>query len=341
MPAWAAVLRARAIDPQSLDAALASAYYGYYARADYRGALASLEEADRLMPNSAEILSAQGLLLRRLGRWDEAVQLLRRAADLDRRNTVVLSQLAETYLLLRRWDDAEPVIDLALSINPASSTLILAKLQLLRNGRGDTAGIRSVVEGSRHVVSPASEGMTQSRLHMVTRDWPAARAAVLQWPVTAFTHVAGSQSLNLALIADAQGDRNARAAYIDSIIKQGNRELVNRRRRGPDDPFGTQAIVELTMAAAFAMAGDSARAVNMAETATRRFSPERDQIDAWEQRRWLAVVYMFAGRKGDAITTLKNMLAVPSTMTVNELRLNFVWDRLRNEPAFQQLVSGT
>jgi serine/threonine-protein kinase len=340
MPAWTAVLRARAIDPRSLDAALASAYYSYYARADYHGALTSLEEADRLMPNSAEILSIQGLLLRRLGRWDETVQVLRRAAELDRRNTGVLDNLAETYLFLRRWDDAEPVIDLALSITPSSANLIFARLQLLRNGRGDTAGVRSVVEGSRRLISPSAASITQAGLHLLAREWPAARAAVLQWPGAGYTAAIGSRSLNLALIADAMDDRIAKAAHIDTVILLGNRDLVVRRRRGPDDPFGTQAIVELHIATAYAMAGDSARAVSMAEAATRRFSPERDKVDPWEYQRWLATVYMFAGRRTDAVETLKSMLAVPSTMTVNDLRLNFVWDRLREEPAFQQLVAG-
>jgi TolB-like protein/tRNA A-37 threonylcarbamoyl transferase component Bud32 len=341
MPAWTAVLRARELDPASLDVALAAGYYSYYARADYPGALASLEEADRLMPNSVEILSVRSLLLRRLGRWDEAVQVLEKAARLDRRNSGVLANLGETYLFLRRWDDAERIIDQGLALTPSSANLILAKLQLLREGRGDTAGARVVVENSRALLSPGVASVAFGRLHMVRRDYPAAITTAGQWPADTYTGAGGSKYVMLALIANAQGDQPATRSSIDSAIKVGNLHLAIRRRRGPDDPFGGQAIVELNIATAYALAGDSSRAVMMAETAARRFSPERDRLEGTEHLRWLAVVYMLTNRKADAIATLKAMLAVPSTMTVNDLRLNFLWDPLRNEPAFQQLVPET
>jgi len=55
---------------------------------------------------------------------------------------------------------------------------------------------------------------------------------------------------------------------------------------------------------------------------------------------YLALTYMFAGRRAEAIETLQRLLAVPSAQTVQLLRLDPTYDSLRGEPAFQRLVAG-
>ena len=54
---------------------------------------------------------------------------------------------------------------------------------------------------------------------------------------------------------------------------------------------------------------------------------------------YLALTYMLAGRRADAIATLERLLAVPSAQTVSLLRLDPTYDSLRGEPAFQRLVA--
>ena len=114
--------------------------------------------------------------------------------------------------------------------------------------------------------------------------------------------------------------------------------LAVRRKRGPSDPFGAQSIVELQTAIAYALKGDTARAVAMAETAAARYTPEKDAVEGAQARRWLAVTYVLVGRSRDAITILRDMLQRPCRLGPGDLRFDPVWDPLRSDPAFQQLL---
>ena len=94
------------------------------------------------------------------------------------------------------------------------------------------------------------------------------------------------------------------------------------------------------MAVALAIRGERDRAVQLAERAAHEFSIERDAIDAVAQRPYLAMTYTFAGRRPDAIATLRGLLAVPSAVTPQLLRLAPTYRSLRGEPEFQQLVAN-
>ena len=139
LPAWIAVKRTQELAPESLEATLATAYYRYWARRDYTGALAGLVAADRLLPNSAELLATIGNLQRRLGRWDEAVTVLHRAVQVDPRSTRSLLQLAWTYFYLRRGEDAEHVLDRVLLLDPQRAEALMLKVDVLMYTFGDTA----------------------------------------------------------------------------------------------------------------------------------------------------------------------------------------------------------
>jgi hypothetical protein len=52
------------------------------------------------------------------------------------------------------------------------------------------------------------------------------------------------------------------------------------------------------------------------------------------------MTYMLVGRRADAITTLRGLLAVPSPVTSPLLRLDPTYRSLRGEPAFQQLLAN-
>jgi serine/threonine-protein kinase len=53
----------------------------------------------------------------------------------------------------------------------------------------------------------------------------------------------------------------------------------------------------------------------------------------------VAEVHTILGDNGRAIEILDGLLNRPSAVTVQGLKVNPIWDPLRNEPAFQQLLS--
>jgi hypothetical protein len=173
----------------------------------------------------------------------------------------------------------------------------------------------------------------------VRRDYAQATTAAIASDLRSITVNYGGREIFVALLYRAAGDLVHARAWADTAIRRDQQLLEVRRKRGPDDPFGAQAIVELQSAIAYALKGDSARAVPMAEQAAARYSPERDAVEGMQVRRWLAITYMLVGRTGDAVGILREMLQRPCMLGLGDLRFDPTWDALRSDPGFQQLIA--
>src|SRR5438094_5761682 len=65
--------RALALDPDLPETHLALGYYRYYGQRDFTGGLAEFQQAQKGLPNNADINNALALIQRRLGHWEEAI----------------------------------------------------------------------------------------------------------------------------------------------------------------------------------------------------------------------------------------------------------------------------
>ncbi len=339
-PAREALDRVHALAPGALDDRLAAAYFKYYARADYAGALEDLQAAERLLPNSSEITLAMGLLLRRLGRWDEALTQMKRTVDRDPRSLLAIQDLATTYQFLRRFDDADRAYARVLALAPTSAINIVRRFSMLLYGVGDTARARSFAEGSYPVLAPHLGAILRSQLALVRRDYQSAISAYkqTQWRDFAveFPHFLNA----IALTHSYAGDVAAAHGWADSMLAVADTVLRNRRRLGSSDPFGSQISIELQMAVARALKGDGATSVVQAERAAARMPLTRDAVEAPYLLRHLVTVYVLAGKFDEATDLLERLLSVPSVVNRAELRLNPLYDPLRDHPRFQALVAG-
>ena len=335
--AWAAVQHTQQLAPGSVEAAVAQGYYRYYARGDFAGALADLSSAERLTPNSSELLYAIALLERRLGRWNDAITHLQRAIALDPRNGQLVFSLGETYSFVRRFAEAQRTLQHAVELTPDAQQAHVQTV-VLHLAMGDTAGARVALRSSASVLPDRiHRGLTA--LHaLLVRDYPLARSGfAMQTPQ--FSASLPHRSLYLAFTAGASGDSALARAHADTLLRIGAAVLEARRAAGGVDPFGRQSLIEAQMAVAMAIRGDRDGAVRLAEGSVGRFGIERDAIDGATLRQYLAMTYMLAGRRAEAIATLRGLLAVPSVVTSHLLRLDPTYDSLRGEPAFQQLLA--
>jgi len=338
MWAWAAVQRVQRLAPGSPEAAVAQGYYRYYARGDFAGALQDLTQAARITPNSTELLYPIALLDRRLGRWDDAVAQLRRSIELDPRNAGLSFGLGETFTLMRRFPEARAALDRALQLAPESQQAHLQSV-LLYLAMGDTAGARSALRRATGVLSDRVVRDFEAELALFAGDYRLAMSNLAMHPpefIIVFPH----RSLFLALAAAASGDSALARAHADTLVRLGAAELEARRGAGGVDPFRRQPLIEAQMAVGLAMRGERDRAVQLVERAVNQFGIEWDAVDGASQRQYLAMTYTLVGRRADAIATLRSLLAVPSAVTPQLLRLDPTYRSLRGEPAFQQLVSA-
>jgi tetratricopeptide (TPR) repeat protein len=343
LPARRALDRTIALAPRTVETRIASGYYAYYASGDYARALAEFREAERSSPKSAELSRASGLLLRRLNRFDEALAAMRRARDLDPRDIASLQDLADQYIMLGRFDEAERAADEVLRLNSTSSGGLQYEFQA-RLAKGDTSGAASALAKQRASLDAQDAAWFDAQLALWRHDLAGAMAGFRRADYgfgNADGNVGGDGPQNkfmaYAVLSRLSGDQSAAHHFADSAVALGVGARQRAERR-PRDAFGTGANADMVSAAALAAAGESQKAVTLAEAALARYNTKLDAVDGATMNRMMALVYELAGRPHDAVAQLKIALAVPVTLTMAELRTSAVWDPLRNDAEFKALV---
>ena len=133
--------RAFSLEPDLGEAYLADGMYRYRVLRDNDQALEAFHKARDRAANRAMAVEYSAFVKRRQGKWDEALQLHAESLELDPRNPFLLAEIAKTYDALRRFDEAQSLIDRAREIEPENAQLLARKaIMLLEAGDSATAG---------------------------------------------------------------------------------------------------------------------------------------------------------------------------------------------------------
>jgi tetratricopeptide (TPR) repeat protein len=92
------------------------------------------------------------------------------------------------------------------------------------------------------------------------------------------------------------------------------------------------------LARALASLGEKEAAIAEAKRAIDLRPEERDAFEGPGFTATLAEVYATTGENGKAIQLLDGLLSRPGDLTVSILKLDPIYDGLRNDPAFQNLL---
>src|SRR5215471_5131206 len=114
----AAVQSVRRLRPDSGETHLALAQHLYWAYQNYDGAREELVIARRTLPNESRIPLLTGYIDRRQGHWEESLEVMKQALELDPRDFSILQQISSTYEALRRYKEMGETLDRALAIAP-------------------------------------------------------------------------------------------------------------------------------------------------------------------------------------------------------------------------------
>src|SRR5262249_26970606 len=104
------------LQPDLSEGRLALGYYYYYRHLDYDRALKEFGLARSGVPAAA--VDAIGFVLRRQGKYDEAIRYQQEAVRLDPRSPGIKWQLVDSFIRTHRYEEADRVVDLVLTIAP-------------------------------------------------------------------------------------------------------------------------------------------------------------------------------------------------------------------------------
>jgi TolB-like protein len=335
-------VRDRAVQAVSLAPNLAQGHialgsYYYLAKRQFDKALAEFERALERQPNNVQALSFSAHVHRRQGQWTRHLLEMKRCEQLDPRDPQIPAQIGASYCRLRMWEEANRAGQRALALDPRNEPAMVDVLLSCLNGTGDTEKATRLL-----ATFPADSLIAQSfrfggdvsntigqwpYFHVIKRDYAAALKAQDK-------NAGGSATSRLAArvaIFVLAGD-TARGGEIETA-----RALIEARLgERPDDDYALSQLSWIYLALQ-----RNSDALKTAQRLAELTPPEKDAVEGPEILANLAEIEARTGEASVAVKTLRQVLLLPAGMVVSieRLKIDPVWDPIRNDPGFQQLLT--
>jgi len=330
----AAIQSIRQLRPASGETHLALAQHLYWAYQNYDGARDELATARRTLPNEARIPLLAGYIDRRQGHWEESLDQMKQALELDPHDLSILQQISLTYQALRRYKETVATLDKVSAIAPKDIAIKVWRARVELQWRSDPNPLHTTIETAL-IQDPKTAPFIFFQwleLALSERDPVAAERALTAMPA------GGCYDENIpfpdgwcrGLAARLRGDEPAARAAFASARKELEQTVRDQPR---------YAVALCAIGVVDAAMGNKQDAIREGQRAVELMPVSKNAIDGAILVQYLAVIYAWTGEKDRAIEQLAEAMKRPgSHVTYGDLRLNPLWDPLRGNPRFEAII---
>ncbi len=317
-------------DPAVIDAL---GTYLYYAHRDYKGATAQYEKLASMQPNNPTVWSSLGLILRREGRYAEAVPQLRKATELDPGNASYSRNLSDLLLAGRRFGEYEVEQRRKIGMLPEQLQEAFGLAASYLDSRGSTA------EGDQFLAHLPPEQANSQRGISIRKDWARTKG---DW----------AEAIRLDKLQpyfDEDGMPHYMQAFFaaNTFYLSGDVPALRARSAGFPEELRDRLAKEpnnvgimLFLCGFESLLGHHDEAIRIARKAVDSLPESVDAVDGPLGEFVLAVTYSRAGDKERALQELAHLVRTPfGQFNVYEFKTNRVFADLEDDPRYQALLA--
>jgi serine/threonine-protein kinase len=316
------------LEPDLPEAQLALGRYYYYVIQDFERTVEVFESIQKARPNITP--SYLGAIQMRQGNWEQAAEIYEKSYKLNPRNSGEAHFTGLIYERMRKYEEAADWFDRALSINADAIWSQFGRVRIYYLSNGDTEKARALLET---LPSLRFNDYWWILNGMLERNFQGVlgRLDSLSYDVAEGEYFNFYKHLAYAMVYHALNNQSLVKIHAEEV----RIALEEALREHPED-----SRIHASLGLAYAYLGRKEEAIREGKRAVSLYPQSRDAYGAPHYVNSLAMIYTVVGEYEEAINQLEYLISIASgdIVSIPVLRLDPMWDPLRQHPRFQSLL---
>ena len=323
--------KALQLNPDLAEVHMALGDYLYRCKLDYEGAIKEYSEALKIQPNNAEAYNGLGVAYRRMGKFELAIQNMSKGYNLNPLSSEYGLDLSETYMLIRDYSKANSLTKKILELNP---DLDLAKtfLVLIYISSGNLSNASVLIDKIN--TNSYLDFMNNMKvwIYILERKFDAAinnlESTNKPYENSQFDFTPEDEMLGL--IYKYKNEPALSKKYFESAKD----ELEKKLKVTPQDER-----LHSSLGIVYAGLGMKDKAVAEGKKGIELLPLEKEAYRGYYRQLEMAQIYTLIGDDNNALKQIDFILSIPGQFSVNLLKLDPVYDSLRNLPGYKAIIN--
>ena len=320
--------RSMTLKPNNAIVRIARGTYYYHGFRDYGKALADYIKARELAPGNISAIYRIGLIYRRLGDYDKAIEQMEQAIGLDPRSALMLQNLAGSYVAIRQYDQVESIVKKTDDLGS-----IMTKINYGIRSEYLASGDALRAKNTLYQIDNENSERRKLYYNFILKDYDEINRILDITTKEFFTNVQLyiPKSYYSGMASSGLGRKSDSQKYFNETISH----LKNKINDYPDDPRFYS-----TLGLTYARLGENKDAIDAGLKAVGILPISNDAMFGTIYEKVLAEIYSIIGENNKALEKIEYLGVIPNGFHYGDLFSNPNFDSIRNEPRFQRVLNN-